>query len=720
MQVPKGAGTPRFSALPAPPAEQMPPLLRLISQPVRIETRTFAGTASVTFRYDPARLPAGVLAADAVTVMTYLPDVGAWLPVDGTVDATRHAVTVRTRHLSDWTIAVTDPAGLQWDQELARRLKRSIGGNIADVMWGPTPAVTCDPNRLLLPAQMKDDAASGTLHLCEEVLPDGRYRIDVGNSALMPRVVKPADPTNHGFTPERGPEIEPATDTIVAAREEVLSGGTFLPPGGHVAFTFDAGALPDFGSVGDVQLEGSPALGAALAQLDLTLLDIALGDGEATNRKLLKLLAAFVRAREAADCLMTAGDEVRRAVTTNDDLVAPLFDGAKKCLALAAEALRDNVGAVTGVIKAAGVSALERVVTGGLLHLPDYMDAFRSEAGLLLGKYGQAVGHDLTLHVIPTRVATLREVQADAAAVNPSLLCLGNPGKDFLPAGAPADPQLLYCPVRGGLDLDGNGRPDQLVLWRVPLRAGESGYDSGYASERYRWGAVAYLDDGTFHLLEEPIAGWRFSEPFLNPDTETPGRLQVVHPGVAAMPNPARRGAVGLVKVSEGANTDWWALLTVTSDRRLHAVRRPDGTVYAVTANPPQGNLGCIQPGTSVTCPSQPPPSRPTPTPMPPPNMSPARLLSDLAKAACDRRGLMCQPGPLGKVSTLDPRYGLGWAYGNGFEGEVFRRSGPDVSDWTATLMIGGDVPACAQVRQASVPRNVFRDLTSADCLPPD
>lgn len=95
-------------------------------------------------------------------------------------------------------------------------------------------------------------------------------------------------------------------------------------------------------------------------------------------------------------------------------------------------------------------------------------------------------------------------------------------------------------------------------------------------------GAVAYLDDGTYHLLEDPTRTW--------PDPAT-----VFIPASVIDANGDGRNEV-VLKSLVGANTDHFALLTVTPDARLHAVRFPGGAVGYVNGGGGAGGgsgFGC-------------------------------------------------------------------------------------------------------------------------------
>ena len=86
-------------------------------------------------------------------------------------------------------------------------------------------------------------------------------------------------------------------------------------------------------------------------------------------------------------------------------------------------------------------------------------------------------------------------------------------------------------------------------------------------------GAVAYLDDGTFHLLEETPSSWKL------PDSITAEELRPVQ--VVSLGDDRRQQV--LVTAVVGANTDWQVVFIVGKDRRLHALKATDGTTVALT-----------------------------------------------------------------------------------------------------------------------------------------
>jgi len=106
-------------------------------------------------------------------------------------------------------------------------------------------------------------------------------------------------------------------------------------------------------------------------------------------------------------------------------------------------------------------------------------------------------------------------------------------------------------------DLDGNRVPDRLVLWRPPQEDLVNDPDL-----LPRVGAVAFLDDGTFHLLADPPSAWPDS------DYGTAGHFEAAR--VVRLGGDERHQV--LVTVTLGANTVHHVALVLGRDRRLRTV----------------------------------------------------------------------------------------------------------------------------------------------------
>src|SRR6185312_16350362 len=138
-----------------------------------------------------------------------------------------------------------------------------------------------------------------------------------------------------------------------------------------------------------------------------------------------------------------------------------------------------------------------------LLHIPGLMELARGEVtGLSQGMFS-AAGLDTRLTIIPARVMNFAEASALPATdlANPTE-CQAPPAGVPLPAGAPPG---IQCLAAVSADLDGDGKPDRLLVWesQPPDDIG------GGTGDAPQMGAVAYLDDGTFHLLEETPSSWK-------------------------------------------------------------------------------------------------------------------------------------------------------------------------------------------------------------------
>ena len=94
-------------------------------------------------------------------------------------------------------------------------------------------------------------------------------------------------------------------------------------------------------------------------------------------------------------------------------------------------------------------------------------------------------------------------------------------------------------------------------------------------------------------------------------------------------------------------------------------------------------------------------------------------LLQQLAMQDCQStavRPIECTPGGA-KVSSIDPRYGIGIADATGHHGTIYMRPSASSSAFTPVMSLGGDVPTCSQVQAAGVPADVFRELVGQACL---
>lgn len=127
-------------------------------------------------------------------------------------------------------------------------------------------------------------------------------------------------------------------------------------------------------------------------------------------------------------------------------------------------------------------------------------------------------------------------------------------------------------------DLDGNTKPDRLFTWRRTADDSVPPFGRDAAN-----GAVAFLDDGSYHFLEEATSSW--AEP-----------AQVLYPHAVTDLNGDGRAEVLLTSLV-GTNTLHYAVLTLTANRRLHAARFEDGQVHYLTSGGGAGygsGYGCV------------------------------------------------------------------------------------------------------------------------------
>jgi hypothetical protein len=548
VEVPGQAGPPGFTGLPALSPGAVPAGLEMLTQPVHISTKPFTGQGTLTFGYDPAALPGTAQPARDLTVLAYVPSVSAWLPVGGTVEAAAHTVTVTTTHFSDWALAVTDPDELAEEEALDRQLSHTIGGKLGALIAGDQDSLDCSPASLLLAAQMSDDAALSP-KLCEEVLADGSYRLQYINTTGTPQLIHLPD----GFT-EHDPSRE--LDPLLG---QLLAGG----PGTAV--------VPDGGSL-DVRFPGSAVTSATRITGDtdwtvyvITTIREALAAAlglKPSDTKMLSKLDDALKAADLYDCASAAPEKVAEAHAPAGKVKA-LAELAAKCgKDFAVDHAVKAVTTLAGLVsKTAGRFLESRADL--LLAVPDLMELGRGEVtGLGQGMFS-AAGLDTRLTIIPARFMNFAEASAlPATDLSNFTECQPPPAGVPLPAGAPPG---IQCLAAVSADLDGDGKPDRLLVWESQPPDDIGG---GPGDTPPQMGAVAYLDDGTFHLLEETPSSWKM------PDSITAEELR---PAQVVSLGDDRRQQV-LVTAVVGANTDWQAVFIVGKDRRLHALHATDGT----------------------------------------------------------------------------------------------------------------------------------------------
>lgn len=568
VTAPLAAGVPRFSALPAPEPSALPAGLAALSTAVRIESASFDGEALVTLGYDDDALLAGIEPARDLVIVTFVPDLGLWLPVGDEVDVARRTVSARTGHFSDWALAVVDPAELADAQALAARLEGSTGATIAEWIAGKQDTLDCDPARQLLPATVREPVAMGT-RLCQEVLDDGSYRLQYVNTSGMPRLMR----LPRGFVEERRDEaFDPTVGRILADRHP---GATVITAGESLSVRFTAADVgPDTVITGDTDwsVYFVSLYRLVFAALLLDKAPAGTPEGAVADR----IDRAFL-APELLDCADAAADELRRS----GDMTRAVRSGLEDC---AKEAVAAAFAVIGGLVPAAkdSLSRYFRRLIGPVLALPKLTEVARAEmTGILqaVGKYGYDL--DTTVTIRPARLMSA----VDAAALPTrtwdgtvdGLGCPQLPAGAPLPSGVPADD--VSCVSAVDADLDGNGASDRLVLWRPPF--------TGRSSETADIGAVAYLDDGTVSRLVDPPAGWPPEE---RSATDIFDATQVV-----------RLGADGreqvVVALRLGANTVTHLVLAVGADRALHVLGGPGTdrfTIYDGGGAGYSSTYGCV------------------------------------------------------------------------------------------------------------------------------
>lgn len=567
VEAPGQAGPPGFTGLPALSPGAAPAGMKVLTQPVHISTKPFTGQGTLTFGYDPAALPGTAQPARDLTVLAYVPSVSAWLPVGGTVDAAAHTVTVATTHFSDWALAVTDPDELAEEEALDRRLSHTIGGKLGALIAGDQDSLDCSPASLLLAAQMSDDAALNP-KLCEEVLPDGSYRLQYINTTGTPQLIHLPD----GFT-EHDPsrELDPLLGRLLAGG----SGTAVVPDGGSLDVRFPGSAVTSA-----TRITGDTDWTVYVITTIREALAAALGLKPSDSKMLGKLDDALTKA-DLYDCASAAPEKYAEAHSPAGKVKA-LAELAATCgKNIAVDHAGEVVTSLAGLVSKSAVRFLEGRVDP-LFDIPDLMELARGEmTGLGQGMFS-AAGLDTRLTIIPARFMNFAEASAlPATDLADPTECQAPPAGVPLPAGAPPG---IQCLAAVSADLDGDGKPDRLLVWEGQPPDDIGG---GLGDGPPQMGAVAYLDDGTFHLLEDTPSSWKLPNPIT---------AEELRPAQVVSLGDDRRQQV-LVTAVVGANTNWQAVFIIGKDRRLHALKATDGTTVALADGGGAGyssGYGCV------------------------------------------------------------------------------------------------------------------------------
>lgn len=548
VTAPAQAGQPVISGGPTADPATVPVATVLLSSVVHIAAKPFSGAATVTMSYDPAKLPKGVDIDSDLSVMSYFDTVGMWLPVESSVDQAAHTVSGQTDHFSDWVVAVTDPEELTNERDAAERLNATAGGKLAGVMVGEQASLGCSSEHLLLAAAATPPpgAASKT---CEDVLNDGSYRLEWVNTTSLPIVFDLPDGIEEDHSDQH-------LDVVVQRAIDRLNGnkhphGAVVVAGGLLDLRFKDPAVTNATTIkGDIDWP------LAFLSMERGAVSAALlkgGDSKAEDA----LDNAFDSA-DVYDCAVTAGDRMH----DSGDRSKAFEAGAKECAPTITSGLAKTAGRFGG-LKKLTQWVQKRVV--GLLSVPDIMKTARTWISTLITAPFVAAGLDTSVTIRPTRLMSFAEAEG-LPVTSPNLeptgqsgSCQRLDGSPFLPPGMS---DASACIQVVDADLDGNGKPDRLILWRPVLDASAV----GLAPDRL--GAVAYLDDGSYHLLDNPPGDW--SAAFDNEQNlfDYSAKLHLHDTAQEQI----------YVSVIGGANTYHGAILAVGADRHLRAVGESGST----------------------------------------------------------------------------------------------------------------------------------------------
>jgi hypothetical protein len=182
-------------------AVQLPPLrdtgwAKPLAAPVRltVDKGKLVSPARLVQRI-PGRLPALVQPDRDVVFLTRHASSGQWLPVGGTYDPATHSVSLSTSHFSDWVLGVTDPAQILGEVRAARQRNGSLGGNLAGIITGDPPPLTCAKQPGKLPGSVEDVGLLVEVLIrdivppvkaCMAVRDGGGYELELVNPHMYP------------------------------------------------------------------------------------------------------------------------------------------------------------------------------------------------------------------------------------------------------------------------------------------------------------------------------------------------------------------------------------------------------------------------------------------------------------------------------------------------------------------------------------------------------
>ena len=566
VRAPAQAGQPVISPGPALDPVTIPAATVMLSSVVHIIAEPFSGEATVTLSYDPAKLPKGADVDADLTVMSYFDKAGMWLPVESTVDQVAHTVSAQTDHFSDWVVAITDPVQLQTERDAEERLSASTGGKLAGALIGEQASLGCDSRHLLLPAEATLPPGAAASKTCEDVLDDGSYRLEWVNTTTLPIVFDLPDGIEEDHTDQHlDVRLQRAIDHFNSQKHPH---GAVVVAGGLLDLRFTDSAVTAATIIkGDIDWPLaflSTERGAVSAAL--------LKSGDSTTEKALD--DAFDSA-DVYDCANSASDTMRES----QDKEKAFDDGVEECAPVITGRLADTAGRF-GKLKKMTEWVQKRIV--GMLSVPNIMKTVRSWVSILITTPFVVAGMDTSVTIRPTRLMSFAEAtQLPVTSPNLEPFPQGGPCQrldGFLPPGM-SDPSLCVQVVDA--DLDGNGKPDRLILWRPLLGDNDISFTPG------RIGAVAYLDDATYHLLDNSPGDW--TNAFDNEQNlfNYSAKLRLHNTPQEQI----------YVSVIGGANTYHGAILALGADRHLRAVATPTSPVADITNGGGAGytsSFGCV------------------------------------------------------------------------------------------------------------------------------
>ena len=565
VTVPREAGRPVIDVLPPASPETLPVGMKALSHPVRISAGKFSGAARITMTYDPAALPPAAEPLEDLAVLVFSPDLHLWLPAGDQVDTTARTVIATTEHPSEWMLAVTDPARLRYDQDLAARLRNSASGWVVETMYGSRDALRCaGTGDRLRRARVKSDLIA-TAKLCQQVRDDGTHLLQWVNTTELPIVFDlPA-----GFTQKA---IDYYANALIQGvlQQHRHPHGAVIAPGRSLAVTFRPEAVtPDTQIVGE--LDWSLYLIALVRQL----VGVALLDPDTDNPTARAAIDTAFNAPNLVDCVADGTSILHES----SNVALALTKAVSTCTSTIAKLIVD-VADRTGkkgrsVVDTFGRFFSQRV--NMVLAIPNLMAFARAQIAGLLALPGTVTGElDTTVTIVPDRDMTYEEaMRLPVTPPDPTARrCRRLPSRMPLPQGMPSE---SLCIQVVDLDLDGNTTTDRLLVWR-PKPGDVTRRDPIDPTEI---DAIAFLDRGASYPLKNPPATWGTSSPRRFDDITAFELHDIVHLG-----DDVRAQAVFMHAV--GANTDHFSMLTFGNAPGqgigLYAVTGADGDVFTVTA----------------------------------------------------------------------------------------------------------------------------------------